>query len=103
MRKIVIAIFVVVLVVIVAAVVVPFFVDANAYRGKIEAELTSKLGRDVKLGNLHLRLVPFNFKADSITIAEDPRFQTGHPFAQSGLISVSPKLGPLLHKDVQIT
>jgi uncharacterized protein involved in outer membrane biogenesis len=103
MRKIVIAIFVVVLVVILAAVVVPFFVDANAYRGKIEAELTSKLGRDVKLGNLHLRLVPFNFKADSITIAEDPRFQTGHPFAQSGLISVSPKLGPLLHKDVQIT
>lgn len=103
MRKILVAIVVVVLVVILAAVVVPFFVDANAYRGKIEAVLTSKLGRDVKLGNLHLRLVPFNFKADSITIAEDPRFPTGHPFAQSGEISVSPKLGPLLHKDVQIT
>lgn len=103
MRKVLIAIVVVVLVVILAAVVVPFFIDANAYRGKIEAVLSSKLGREVKLGNLHLRLIPLNFKADSLTIAEDPRFSTGHPFAQSGEISVSAKLGPLLHKDVQIT
>jgi len=103
MRKLLIAILVVIVVVIVAAIVIPFFVDANAYRGKIEAELSSHLGRKVSLGNLHLRLIPFNFKADSITIAEDPRFPTGHPFAQSGQLSVSPKLGPLLHKDVQIT
>ena len=103
MRKLLIAILVVIVVVVLAAIVIPFFVDANAYRGKIEAELSSHLGRKVSLGNLHLRLIPFNFKADSITIAEDPRFPTGHPFAQSGELSVSPKLGPLLHKEVQIT
>lgn len=103
MKKVLIGIVVVIVVVIVAALVVPFFIDANVYRGKIEAVLSQKLGREVKLGNLHLRLIPLNFKADSLTIAEDPNFQTGHPFAQSGEISVSAKLGPLLHKDVQIT
>ena len=103
MRKFLIAILVFIVVVIVAAIVIPFFIDANAYRGKIEAELGSRLGRKVSLGNLHLRLIPFNFQADSITIAEDPHFQTGRPFAQSGQLSVSPRLGPLLHKDVQIT
>lgn len=103
MRKLAIAIGLIVVAIVVALLVIPFFVNANVYRPKIEAELSSRLGRDVTLGNLHLRLIPFNFKADSVTIAEDPSFGSSQPFAQSGEVSVSPKLGPLLHKDVEIT
>ncbi len=50
----ILAIVVAVLILIVIA--IPFFIDANTFRPKLETELTGALGREVKVGNLSLSL-----------------------------------------------
>ncbi|MBV8205201.1 MAG: AsmA family protein [Acidobacteria bacterium] len=103
MRKIAIAAGLVVAIILIAVILAPFLIDANTYRGRIEALLSSQLGRRVTLGNLSFRLLPLNFKADSLVIAEDPRFAAGQPFARCAEVSVSPRLLPLLHHDIDIS
>ena len=48
---------IVIAVLVVIAIAIPFFIDANAFRPKLEAELTDALGREVKVGNLSLSLL----------------------------------------------
>ena len=48
----IVAIVVAVLILIVIA--IPFFIDANAFRPRLETELTEVLGRQVKVGDLSL-------------------------------------------------
>src|SRR5207237_10148546 len=81
---------------------VPALVDVNSYRGRIQSELQSRLGRPVTLGQLHLSLLPLAFRADNVAVGEDPSFQSTRPFAQASELSVSVALWPLLHKDVQV-
>ena len=50
----------------------PFFIDANAFRPKLESELTDALGREVKVGNFSLSLFSGGVSADNISIADDP-------------------------------
>jgi len=102
MRKlgyILVGIIVVVVVVLLAA---PMFLDVNQYRGKIQAELQARLGRSVQLGEMHLKLLPLRVSADNVTIGEDQRFRTGHPFAQAQALAVSADLMPLLHGQLDI-
>src|SRR5205814_1586284 len=80
----------------------PALVDVNSYRGRMQSELQSRLGRPVTLGQLHLRLLPLAFRADNVAVGEDPSFQSTRPFAQASELSVSVALWPLLHKDVQV-
>src|SRR5271169_94220 len=54
MKPIVRVIGILVVLLLVAVVAIPFLVDANAFRPKLEAELTSALGREVKVGDLKL-------------------------------------------------
>src|SRR5579859_1936940 len=60
-------------VLIVIAIAIPFFIDANTFRPKLEAELTDALGRQVKVGNLSLSLLSGGVTADNISIADDPQ------------------------------
>jgi AsmA protein len=53
---------------------VPFFVNVNDFRPTLEARLTTALGREVKLGNLRLRLLQGEVTADDLSVAEDPAF-----------------------------
>lgn len=103
MRKAAVIILTIVVLIIIAALVVPSFLDVNQYHGKIQAELQQRLGRQVSLGTMHLRLLPLSFRVDNVTIGEDPHFQTGRPFAQAQELDVSVKLLPLLHKDVEVS
>src|SRR5690348_7250951 len=103
MRKAGIVILCLVVLVVIAALVIPSFLDVNQYRGKIQSELQQRLGRQVSLGTMHLRLLPLSFRVDNVTISEDPRFQSGRPFAQADELDVTAKLLPLLHKDVEIS
>ena len=61
-------------VLIVILIAVPFFIDANAFRPKLESELSDALGRPVKVGNLSLSLLSGGVTADDISIADDPAF-----------------------------
>src|SRR5260370_16421751 len=68
-------IFVIVLVVLIVIVIaIPFFIDANVFRPRLESDLSATLGRQVKVGNLSLSLLSGGVKADDISIADDPVF-----------------------------
>lgn len=89
----IVAIVVGVLVVIVL--VIPFFIDANAFRPKLESELTGTLGRPAKVGNLSLSLLSGGVTADNISIADDPAF-SNTPFVQAKSLKVGVELLPLI-------
>lgn len=89
----IIGIIIVVLIVIVIA--IPFFIDANTFRPKLESELTEALGRQVKVGNLSLSLFSGSVEADNIAIADDPAFSQS-PFVQAKSLKVGVELIPLI-------
>ncbi|HZQ95934.1 MAG TPA: AsmA family protein [Candidatus Sulfotelmatobacter sp.] len=80
---------------IIAVIVVPFFIDANTFRPKLESELTDALGRQVKVGNLSLALWSGSVAADNISIADDPQFSSA-PFVQAKSLKVGVELLPLI-------
>ena len=89
----VVGIIIVVLIVIVIA--IPFFIDANTFRPKLESELTEALGRQVTVGNLSLSLFSGSVEADNISIADDPQFSHS-PFVQAKSLKVGVELIPLI-------
>lgn len=90
-------------VVIVLVVALPFFIDVNAFRPKLESELTGVLGRQVQVGNLSLSLLTGSVSADDISIADDPEFSHS-PFVQAKSLSVGVELIPLIFsKTLNIT
>ena len=80
---------------IVIVIAVPFFVDANTFRPKLESELTEALGRQVKVGNLSLSLLSGGVTADNISIADDPEFSKT-PFVEAKSLTVGVELIPLI-------
>ena len=86
---------IVIAILIVIAIAVPFFVDANAFRPKLESELSDALGRQVKVGNLSLSLLTGSVKADNISIADDPQFSQS-PFIQANDLKVGVEMLPLI-------
>ena len=89
----IVAIVVAVLILIVIA--IPFFIDANAFRPRLETELTEVLGRQVKVGNLSLSLLTGSVTADDISIADDPAFSKT-PFVQAKSLKVGVEMVPLI-------
>src|SRR6266576_5714232 len=90
---------IVIAVIVVIAIAIPFFIDANAFRPKLEAELTDALGRQVKVGNLSLSLLSGGVTADNISIADDPAFSQS-PFVQAKSLKVGVELMPLIFSKV---
>lgn len=80
---------------IILVIVVPFFIDANTFRPKLESELTDALGRQVKVGNLSLSLWTGSVAADNISIADDPQFSKS-PFVEAKSLKVGVELLPLI-------
>src|SRR6476661_7040917 len=102
MRKLGIAIAVIVVLLIAAVLIVPHLIDVNQYHGQIQSQLEKRLGRQVTLGNMGLRLFPPAFDVENTTIAEDPHFATGRPFATADKLAVSVKFWPLLQKQLDV-
>src|SRR5882724_7116402 len=98
MRKLGIAIAVIVVLLIAAVLIVPHLIDVNQYHGQIQSQLEKRLGRQVTLGKMGLRLFPPAFDVENTTIAEDPRFASGRPFATADKLAVSVKFWPLLRR-----
>ena len=88
---------------IVVAIAIPFLIDANTFRPKIESELTGALGREVKVGNLSLALLSGGVTADNISIADDPAFGKS-PFVQAKSLKIGVELVPLIFsKELRVT
>src|SRR4029078_12189949 len=65
---------IVIAVLVVVVLVLPFLIDVNMFRPRIESELTNAVGRKVTVGNLKLSLWSGSLAADNIAIADDPAF-----------------------------
>ena len=70
-------------VLILIVIAIPFFIDANTFKPKLESELSDALGRQVKVGNLSLSLFSGSVAADNISIADDPRSANLRSFRQN--------------------
>jgi AsmA protein len=82
---------------------VPFFVNADAFRPTIESQLSSALGREVTLDRLTFSVLQRSLVAEGITIADDPDFSKV-PFIQAKTLEVGIEILPfLLHREVTIT
>src|SRR6266478_1860210 len=94
---------IVIVVLIVIAIAIPFFIDANVFRPRLESELTDALGRQVKVGNLSLSLLSGGVTADNISIADDPAFSKT-AFVQAKSLKVGVELIPLIFsKSLNVT
>ncbi len=102
MRKLGIIVLVVLGLVVVAALALPYFLDVNRYRGRIQGELEKKLDRQVSLGPMDLKLFPLAIRIQNAVIGEDPAFRSNMPFAAAEELYVSVELMPLLRRDVQV-
>ena len=90
-------------VLIIIVIAIPFFIDANSFRPRLESELTQVLGRQVKVGNLSLSLFTGSVAADDISIADDPAFSKA-PFVQAKSLKVGVEMIPLiLSKTLNVT
>ncbi len=74
---------------------IPFFVDANTFRPTIETQLTTMLGRSVKLGDLSLSLSSASLVAKDLSVADDPNFNAA-PFLTAKEIRIGVLLWPLI-------
>ncbi len=90
-------------VIVVALIALPFGLNVNTFRPKLESELSSALGRQVTVGNLGLSLFSGSVSAENLAIADDPSFST-KPFVQAKSLHVGVKVWPLIFsKSLQIT
>jgi AsmA protein len=95
MKRILKILAIVVGILVVILIALPFLIDVNAFRPKLESELTDALGRQVKVGNLSLSLLSGGVTADDISIADDPAFSKT-PFVQAKKLTVGVELIPLI-------
>jgi uncharacterized protein involved in outer membrane biogenesis len=102
MKKLLLVLGILLVVVLAVLAVLPRLVDVNRYRDRIQAELQTRLGRQVQLGQMNLGLLPPTFKVQNAVIGEDPKYNSGMPFAQTAELDIRVKLMPLLHKDLQV-
>lgn len=103
MRKFGIIVGIIVIVIVAAAAIFIATFNVNRYRGKIQADLTQRLARNVTLGDMHLSVFPPRFIVHNVSIADDPRFDSQRPFVQAQELDISAKLLPLLHKRFEIS
>lgn len=94
---------IVVAVLLVLAIALPFLINVNSFRPRIESSLSTALGREVKVGNLSLSLLSGGVRADDLSISDDPRFSK-NPFIKAKSLKVGVEMMPLIFsKQLNVT
>lgn len=94
---------IVVVVILLIVIALPFLINVNSFRPKLESELTSALGRQVKVGNLSLSILSGSVSAEDLSIADDPAFSKD-PFVRAKSLKVGVEVMPLiLSKTLHVT
>jgi len=88
-----------VLLLLAGVVALPFLIDANQFRPKLESEIAGALGREVHVGNLKISLLSGGIAADDISISDDPAFSAS-PFVRAKSLKVGVDMKPLLFSRV---
>jgi len=103
MKRILKIVGIVVAILVVILIAIPFLVNVNSFRPKLEATASEALGRQVKVGNLSLSLLTGTVTADNIAIAEDPAFGTT-PFVTAKSLKVGVEIMPLItSRELRVT
>src|ERR1700730_18616553 len=69
------------------ALAITLFLNADAFRTRIETALTTSLGRKVPLGKRDLSGLPGSLVAENATIADDPTL-SNQPFLQASKVKI---------------
>ena len=92
-----------VLVAVLAVVLIPFLVNADTLRPKLQDQLSSAMGRKIALGHLSFSLLSGSIITEDISIADDPAFSAS-PFLEAKSLYIGVELGPMLfHRQVRVT
>jgi AsmA protein len=103
MKKILLILAAVVILLIVVVIALPFFINANQFKPKLESQLTMALGRQVTIGNIQLALLAGGVTVDDVSIADDPAFST-MPFLQAKQLTAGVAMMPLImSKKLQVS
>ncbi len=86
---------IVVAILLVIAIALPFLINVNNFRPKLESELTEALGRQVKVGNLSLSILSGSVSAEDLSIADDPAYSKD-PFIRAKSLKVGVEVMPLI-------
>jgi AsmA protein len=85
------------------ALAIPLFLNADAFRTRIESALTTSLGRKVTLGKLDLSVLTGSLVARDASIADDPAFSS-QPFLQASKVKIGIEVFPLIFgREIHIT
>lgn len=102
-RRVWIIVAIVVIILIIGFFVAQHFLNADNYRGRIEAALSDSLGRQVHLGHLDFSLFSGSLVAKSPSISDDPSF-SNQPFLTARDIHIGVEVGKLLFsRELHIT
>jgi len=94
---------IVIVVLLLVVIALPFLINVNTFRPKLESDLSAALGRDVKVGNLSLSILTGSVGAEALSIADDPAFSKA-PFIRAKSLKVGVEIMPLLFsKAVHVT
>ena len=81
----------------------PFLVNVNSFRPKIESEASAALGRQVSVGSLSLSILSGGVRIEDIMVADDPAFGKS-PFVTAKSLKVGVELIPLIFsKQINVT
>jgi len=86
---------IVVVVILLAVIALPFLINVNSFRPKLETELSTALGRQVKVGNLSLSILSGSVSAEDLSISDDPGFSKD-PFIRAKSLKVGVEVMPLI-------
>ena len=95
MKKLFAIIGIIVAVLIIAALCIPFFINVDSFRPKLEQSLSASLNRQVQIGKLQASIFSGGASASNIVISDDPAFNKG-PFLQASSLKVGLRLVPLI-------
>ncbi len=85
------------------ALAIPLFLNADAFRTRIESALTTSLGRKVTLGKLDLSVLTGSLVAGDASIADDPAF-SNQPFLEASKVKIGIEVFPLIFsREIHIT
>ena len=102
MRRPIIVIIAVIVVVVAAIIIGLSLLNVNKFRPRIQAELESRLGRPVTLGEMHLRIFPLALRVDGIKIGQAPGWPPQPPLATAKEVYASAGLMSLLRGQPEI-
>ena len=82
-------------VILLLVIILPFLVNVNSFRPTLESELSTALGRQVKVGELGLSILSGSVSAADLSIADDPAFGKD-PFVRAKSLKVGVEVMPLI-------